>query len=150
MTAPPRLTMRSAARVVLTGCGLATVIAGGAAAATVTVTVERVPNDRGEVHVDLCDAATFLTTNCPYDASRPARRGTIVVVVPNVAPGRYAAVAYHDANANHDLDLNALGIPTELYGFSNNPPMLLGPPLFKDSAFDVADKDVAVKIRLRR
>jgi uncharacterized protein (DUF2141 family) len=80
----------------------------------------------------------------------PARRGRVFVTLRNIPPGRYAATAYHDENANHDLDLNALGIPKEAYGFSNDPPMLLGPPLFKDSAFDVDDKDVEVKVRLKR
>ena len=119
-------------------------------AANVKVRVERVPNARGEVHVDLCDEGNFLTANCPYDAFVPARRGTVTVTVPNVPPGRYAAVAYHDENANRDLDVNALGMPKEAYGFSNDPPMLLGPPLFKDSAFDVDAADVQIKIRLRR
>jgi uncharacterized protein (DUF2141 family) len=123
--------------------------ATAANAANVKVTVENVPNSRGEVHVDLCTEATFLGKDCPYDAAVPARRGRVTVTVPNVPPGRYAAVGYHDQNANHDLDLNALGMPTERYGFSNDPPMLMGPPLFKDSAFDVTDKDVEVKLRLK-
>jgi uncharacterized protein (DUF2141 family) len=129
---------------------LLVVSAAAAHAANVKVTVERVPSARGEVHVDICDEKTFLTDSCPYDAYVPAKRGRVTVVVANVPPGRYAAVAYHDENANRDLDTNALGMPKEPYGFSNDPPMLLGPPLFKDSAFDVGAGDVAVKIRLRR
>ena len=121
-----------------------------ARAADVVVMIERVPNSKGEVHVDLCTQPTFLTPDCPYDTAEPARRGRVIVTLRNIPPGRYAAVAYHDENANRDLDLNALGIPKEAYGFSNDPPMLLGPPLFKDSAFDVGDKDVEVKIRLKR
>ena len=124
--------------------------AAPAAAANVKVVVENVPNARGLVHVDLCTEATFLGKDCPYDAAVPARRGRVTVTVRDVPPGRYAAVGYHDENGNRDLDLNALGMPKERYGFSNDPPMLLGPPLFKDSAFDVAEKDVEVKIRLKR
>jgi uncharacterized protein (DUF2141 family) len=124
-------------------------LGASASAATVTVTVENVRNGRGEVHVDLCDEAAFLTTNCAFDAAVPAHRGRVVVTVTDVPPGRYAAVAYHDANGNRDLDLNGLGMPMEPFGFSNDAPMLLGPPLFKDAAFNVADKDVAVLIRLK-
>ena len=126
------------------------VLAATAQAADVTITVENVPNGRGELHVDVCDEVTFLTDHCPFDAAVPARSGRVSVTVRNVPPGRYAAVAYHDANANHDLDQNGLGMPLEAFGFSNDAPMLLGPPLFKDAAFDVADKDVAVKIHLKR
>ncbi len=126
------------------------VVATVAQAGNVRVSVEQIPNARGLIHVDLCDEATFLTPNCPYDATVPAKRGRVILTVPNVPPGRYAAVGYHDENANHDLDVNALGMPKELYGFTNNPPMLMGPPLFKDSAFTVAGKDVTVTIRLKR
>ena len=121
-----------------------------AEAADVIVMVERVPNSKGEVHVDLCTDKTFLTPDCPYDAAAPSRKGRVIVTLSNIPPGRYAVTAYHDENANRDLDLNMLGMPKEAYGFSNDPPMLLGPPLFKDSAFEVGDKDVEVKVRLKR
>jgi uncharacterized protein (DUF2141 family) len=134
-------------------------LAAEAEAADVVVMVERVPNSKGEVHVDLCTEDTFLTPNCPYDGVETSRRGRVIVTLHNIPPGRYAATAYHDENANQDLDLNVLGMPKEAYGFSNakeaygfsnDPPMLMGPPLFKDSAFDVGDKDVEVKVRLKR
>ena len=121
-----------------------------AEAADVIVMVERVPNSKGEVHVDLCTDKTFLTPDCPYDGAAPSRKGRVIVTLSNIPPGRYAVTAYHDENANHDLDLNMLGMPKEAYGFSNDPPMLLGPPLFKDSSFEVGDKDVEVKVRLKR
>jgi len=131
---------------VVAACAMVT----AAHAADVKVTVEYIRSARGEIHVDVCDEMTFLGPNCPFDAAVPAHRGWVTLTVHGVPPGRYAVVAYHDANANHELDLNGFGIPKERFGFSNDPPMLLGPPLFKDSAFDVADKDVAVKVRLKR
>ncbi|MBI3515413.1 MAG: DUF2141 domain-containing protein [Proteobacteria bacterium] len=145
MTRLGRRSTRGAAAVLV-----AVLVGTAAQAANVRVTVDRVPNARGQVHVDVCDEATFLGPNCPFDAFVPARRGRVTVTVPNVPPGRYAVVAYHDENANRDLDVNALGMPKEPYGFSNDPPMLLGPPLFKDSAFEVGAADVQVKIRLKR
>jgi uncharacterized protein (DUF2141 family) len=132
---------------------IAVVLAGLAAeaeAADVIVMVERVPNSKGEVHVDLCTEATFLGPNCPYDGMEPSRKGRVIVTLHDIPPGRYAVTVYHDENANQDLDLNMLGMPKEAYGFSNDPPMLMGPPLFKDSSFDVGDKDVEVKVRLKR
>ena len=47
-------------------------------------------------------------------------------VVP--APGYYAVALFHDENDNHHFDTSSLGIPTEGYGFSNNPTLYLGPP----------------------
>ncbi|MBP1672752.1 MAG: hypothetical protein H6Q25_567 [Bacteroidetes bacterium] len=36
-------------------------------------------------------------------------------------PGNYAIAVFQDLNKNSRLDFNFLGIPTEPYGFSNNP-----------------------------
>jgi uncharacterized protein (DUF2141 family) len=45
-----------------------------------------------------------------------------------------AIAAFHDENRNGQLDKNAFGIPTERYGFSNNPPSTFGPPSFSAAA----------------
>lgn len=49
---------------------------------------------------------------------------------------RFAIAAYHDKNDNEELDRNALGIPTERYGFSNSARGRLGPPGFDEAAID--------------
>jgi uncharacterized protein (DUF2141 family) len=45
-----------------------------------------------------------------------------------------AIAAFQDENRNGVLDKNAFGIPTERYGFSNNPPSTFGPPSFTAAA----------------
>ncbi len=50
---------------------------------------------------------------------------------------RLAVSAYHDENENSRLDKNSFGIPTERYGFSNNPKRAYGPPKFSDAAIIV-------------
>jgi len=47
---------------------------------------------------------------------------------------RLAVSAYHDENENSRLDKNSFGIPTERYGFSNNPKRAYGPPKFSEAA----------------
>jgi uncharacterized protein (DUF2141 family) len=49
------------------------------------------------------------------------------VVLTNLDPGQYAIILFHDENGNGKLDRNALGVPTEPYGFSNNVRGFLGP-----------------------
>ena len=46
--------------------------------------------------------------------------------------------AYQDENENSKLDKNSFGIPTELYGFSQNPKRGFGPPKFKETAILIA------------
>lgn len=48
-------------------------------------------------------------------------------------PVRLAISAFQDRNDNASLDKNVLGIPTERYGFSNNPKRGYGPPKFEQA-----------------
>jgi len=53
-------------------------------------------------------------------------------------PGRYAFAFYHDADDDHQLNRDMVGIPQEGYGFSNNAHPGMGAPSFESAAFDVA------------
>lgn len=70
--------------------------------------------------------------------SVPAAEGSVSGVFHNIAPGRYAVLAYHDENGNGKLDLLLGMFPSEGWGLSNDP-SVLGPPGFDASAFDVAE-----------
>jgi uncharacterized protein (DUF2141 family) len=63
------------------------------------------------------------------------------------APGRYALVMFHDANADGDLNLGAFG-PKEGYGFSNNVRPFIAPPPLSSALFSVSGPETAVTIRL--
>ncbi len=60
---------------------------------------------------------------------------SIIVIIRNLAPGKYAVQYYHDENLNGSLDKSRLGIPTEGYGFSNNAYGMFGPKPFRDWLF---------------
>ena len=64
------------------------------------------------------------------------------------APGLYAIVAYHDKNANLKFDRNAIGLPKEDYGVSNNPKIRLAPPPISKALIDVPASGVSIEIRL--
>jgi uncharacterized protein (DUF2141 family) len=49
-------------------------------------------------------------------------------------PGKYAVAVLDDANENQKLDRNLLGVPTEGFGFANNPPVFLTAPSFAQAA----------------
>lgn len=69
------------------------------------------------------------------------------IIVNGLKPGVYAAQIFHDLNENGKLDTNALGIPKEPYGFSNNKKGIFGKPKFKKVSFVVKDKDIVQKIK---
>ena len=56
----------------------------------------------------------------------------------HLPPGRYGVVVLHDENGNHKLDRDFLGIPTEGFGFANNPHVFLKSPSFQAASVNVA------------
>ncbi|PZV15431.1 MAG: hypothetical protein DCF22_07095 [Leptolyngbya sp.] len=67
----------------------------------------------------------------------------------NLVAGSYAVAAFHDANGDRKLNRNAAGMPTEGYGFSNNPVIKTGPPKFGQTVFLVAGPNTGVKIQMK-
>ena len=67
------------------------------------------------------------------------------------SPTRWAVSAHHDQNNNDQLDKNAFGIPTEPYGFSNNPKRGFGPPKFDEACFSIGsgEPQEALRIEIR-
>ncbi len=125
---------------------------GGAQAsdATLSVTVNGIRHDRGEVSVSLySDPKTFRKEAQAVAVKRiPAAPGRATVAFDGLAPGRYAIMVYHDEDGDGELDRRLGMFPTEGYGLSNNP-TVIGPPAFEDSAFEVATQKTGLSIALR-
>lgn len=66
-----------------------------------------------------------------------------------VKPGRYAIALLHDENDNGKADRALMMMPTEGFGFSRDAKVSMGPPKFKNAAFDVTDADQALSIKMR-
>ncbi len=116
--------------------------------APIEVEVHGVESARGLVHVDICTEREFLK-DCRRAIDVPAVAGTTIVTVPHVPPGRYAAQATHDVNANHKVD-RVLGLPIERVGFSNDAPVHFAPPRFADAAFEHGGTPQRIGFTLRR
>lgn len=91
------------------------------------------PDDRGAVAGAWMNAVT----------------GTLSLVFPDLAEGRYAVSVMHDENGDGVLDANLLGVPMEGYGFSNDASGFMGPPDFSDASVVVGDEPVHAVITLR-
>jgi uncharacterized protein (DUF2141 family) len=66
----------------------------------------------------------------------------------NLPEGEYALAIYQDENRNKILDKNLLGIPTEIYGFSNNARSTFSAPSFNEAKFKL-NKDLHQTIFLK-
>jgi uncharacterized protein (DUF2141 family) len=107
---------------------------------TLTVQVTGARNDRGQVALLVFrDPAGY--PDDPRRALRshvaPLKDRSTTVLVRDLPPGRYVVTLIHDENRNGKLDTNILGIPTEGYGFSNNPKVGLSAPAFGACTFVV-------------
>ncbi|MGZ8876304.1 MAG: DUF2141 domain-containing protein [Halobacteriota archaeon] len=102
--------------------------------------------------MELFDAKCVSCLADPSRFAAVALRATAAmrssVVITNLDPGQYAITPFHDENGNGKLDRNALGVPTEPYGFSNNVQSFFGPPAFKKAVMQVSADDEAVRIFL--
>lgn len=71
-----------------------------------------------------------------------AAAGRFRVTLKNLPAGPLALSLFQDANGNGRLDMSALGIPTERYGFSNNASGRFGPPRFEQALLTPVDGQV--------
>jgi uncharacterized protein (DUF2141 family) len=64
-------------------------------------------------------------------------------------PGRYAVSVIHDSNSNSTLDTNFIGMPTEQYGYSNNPPLRMRMATFEECIFTLPAAGLQQQVTLR-
>jgi uncharacterized protein (DUF2141 family) len=145
------------------GLAMAFALAGAAAASVeilpchgtptpyrLLITTQGVKTNHGYLVANLYgpDRHRWLADNGWLNVWRdPAAPGDETMCLYLPAPGRYALVMFHDANANGVLDLGPFG-PKEGYGFSNNVRPFLAPPLLSSALFPVVAGDTHVTIRL--
>lgn len=108
-------------------------------------------NNRGKAGVAIFRSAQ----GWPEDVSKavlhlpfPIDNGRSEISFENIPAGHYAVVLFHDENVNGKLDRNFLGIPTEGFGFANNPKIRFGPPSFAAASFDVHCPATEIAIHL--
>ena len=109
-----------------------------ATSSAIQVTVENVIDSNGLITAVLYsdDRDTFLKKGARLDRIRvEAREGETVLCLQAPSVGRYSIALYHDRNGNKKLDRNFLGIPTEGFGFSQNPGFRLGKPDVEETLF---------------
>lgn len=123
--------------------------AATASAGTVQIVVGNIKEAKGTIRMSLCPQDKFLGDDCPYSGTAPATVPQATVVIPDVAPGVYAAQGYQDVNDNHKIDRNLLGVPEEGVAFSRDPSYFFAPPDFKDAAFTVSPQGTRITLHLR-
>jgi len=118
-------------------------------AGDLTITVDGVKNDGGQIMVALYDSADGFLKRTVKTGAAPAANGKVIVTVKDVPAGDYGFALFHDANGNGKMDKNMMGIPSEDYAFSNNALGNMGPPSFDQARFSVPAAGAATTVSLR-
>jgi uncharacterized protein (DUF2141 family) len=158
----------SGARLAVAGAAFVLTLLGGLAAgraeapqaacdaagdpATIEVTVEKVRNSKGLITAVLYndDPETFLKRGARLDRIRvDAREGETTLCLRAPAAGRYSVALYHDENGNEEFDRDFLGIPSEGYGFSQNPGFRFGKPDVEETLFTIDEAPVSLRIAMQ-
>jgi len=79
----------------------------------------------------------------------PAKPEGVDIVLIDLPADTYAISTFHDRNDNTELDRNLVGMPVEVFGFSNDARGTFGPPSFEKMSFVVGDAPLALEIHLR-
>lgn len=117
--------------------------------AGIVVQVDALKTNDGFVFCDLFTAEAGF----PNKPSRAFARTRVrprslkaTCTFPQATAGRYAVAVFHDVDGDQKLDTNLLGIPRESVGASNNAKGSLGPPKFRDAAFNYRPPGVTLSI----
>ena len=125
-------------------------VPASADSAQLVVRIDGVRSDDGVVRLGLFRSADDFPRGQPVAGqSVPAMAGSVVAVFDDVSDGRYAIAVYHDEDGDGQFTRNFLGLPLEGYGFSNDAPVVLGPPGFETAAIEVAGSFAQTAIRAR-
>ena len=126
--------------------------AKGIANGNLTVAIDGLKNQKGQV----CLTVFSSSRGFPKQSDRAVAVQCVklagnrpVVTFQNLKAGNYAVAVIHDSNNDKVINTNAIGIPTEGFGFSRNPRVLRGPPKFGDSSVLVAGADTEIEVKLQ-
>ena len=93
----------------------------------VRITVTNFENIKGKLQLCLTDKKEDFLKQCEYATAVTVTNNTISVEIANIKTGVYSISLFHDENNNGVLDTKGFfGIPSEPYGFSNNPSTTFG------------------------
>lgn len=119
---------------------------GDSATYKLTIGFTNVTKRMGTLYVGLVnDAADFNGNSYRKTRIQIPATGDFQVKFDQLPAGRYAVKVFQDLNENQKLDTSNQ-MPTEPFGFSNVT-MLMGPPSFEQTAFDLnAPKTIVINL----
>lgn len=118
--------------------------------AKLTVQVNGVRSARGEVAITVYadDKRKFLARGGKLARVR-VKAASAVRACFWLPPANYEVAVYHDANGDRDFDRTLVGLPSEGFGFSNNPETRIGLPPISACRFRLAPGEATIAIQMK-
>ena len=114
----------------------------------IKVVIESVRDSEGTLWVALFNSEDQFLKERFRSLKLAPQKGKLAGVFENIPPGQYAISVLHDTNNNKVVDKNAIGIPVEGVGFSNNVMGRFGPPDYKKVVFEFpAQSEIVIKMK---
>ena len=137
-------------RLLLTALCAVAASANAAEPAPLSVTISDVRSTDGHlfVAVESTEAGWNFKAESVAQTKLAASKGDVTHVFESLPPGKYAVMVIHDENENGKLDSNFMGIPSEGYGFSQNP-RVMRRATFEEALFELPAGGTSVQIKLR-
>ena len=107
------------------------------AKARLTITVSKIKEPKGALMVAVFDQAGYETDSQTSGMIIPVTGDTATASV-ELSPGTYGVKLFHDVDGDGKMAMNAFGMPTEPYAFSNSAPAQFGPAKWDAAKFVVA------------
>ncbi|MGB4857889.1 MAG: DUF2141 domain-containing protein [Dokdonella sp.] len=137
-------------KVLVTLLVLAAVTSSTTQAADLIVNVTGVREHKGMLSLAVYDSAATWDANVKTVAAdqKAPDADQVTFHFTNLPAGKVAVMAMHDKNGNGKLDSNFMGMPTEGYGFSNNP-KVMRKAHFDEATVEVGKTPTTITLKLR-
>jgi uncharacterized protein (DUF2141 family) len=110
-----------------------------------------VKSDEGVVRITVCREAERFPDKCALATVLKAKTGVLIVRLPKVEEGAYAAAAFHDENKDGRLDMfEGRLVPSEGVAFSKDAFGGSGVPSFDQAEFEFDGKEQRLRMRYMR
>ncbi len=130
-------------------CILVLLVASSTLAAELTIKIKNVNNDSGTIYIAVWNNEENWPNGEPLHALTASPELDVTTVSIEIPEGTYAISVYHDLNDNDEMDNNAIGMPKEPWGVSNDAPARFGPPKWKRMTFEVRSEPFTAELSLK-
>lgn len=117
--------------------------------AELTIKVKDVQKAEGTIYVGIYGSEEAWAEHVPTHAVSAAAASPQTTMTIEVPAGIYAISIFQDLNGNSQMDYNAIRMPKEPWGVSNDARARFGPPVWKDMKFEVGEEAATAEITLQ-